>query len=89
MDPMIITLYDKRDIADVTNDIDIVLDYLGGPSISHKCADEKEAEGDLLPEGNGNVATEARCYLLALKMQDGALSQGMRTVQLWKLEWAR
>ena len=79
-EPLNITFYDKWDFADVIKDIETGrLPWIiqGGLKCNHKCPYKSEAEGDLFTEEEGNVATEARCYLLALKMKEGALSQGM------------
>ena len=52
-----------------------------GPTCNHKSSYKREAETDLMTEKRFEDAT-----LLALKMEEGTMSQGMQEIQLLKLE---
>ena len=83
------TLYDKRDFGD-TIALSILRwgDYhLKGPKFNHTCPFNTEAEGDLTTEET--VAEAARFEYstqLPLKMEEGAVSQGIHRAWLYKLE---
>ena len=57
-----------------------------GPKYNHKCPCRKEAEGDLSQIGRRQSEDRAESFedvmLLALKMEEGAKSQGMQGMQL-------
>lgn len=46
-----------------------------GPKCSHKFLYEGSRGGS--DTGKGDVITEARCYIVALKMEEETMSQGM------------
>lgn len=59
----------------------MILGYPVGPECHHKCPKKREAEGDCNSDARGHAAV--------FNMEEGATSQGVQGMQLYKLENAR